>query len=344
MRNGNPIAVTLAAALLGGAALAAPATDAQKCEAAFESASAKFGQCRLSAESKFTRTNDDAKRTGALARCSTKLEGALDRAVTKYGSGDCTAEAPAAFDAFLAQCASDVEAAAGVGGALPAPADGGPLTNGGVHTGEILSGDADLWTFSAGVGERIDLHVGEIAETDDFRPWLRLLAPDDTLLGATSGVAAAAIEGVASIAGTYLVLVSSFDSSFDGAGTYRLTAAKTQGAVTVSDGDQGGPLTSPVFQPGEILRGDLDVWTVAANAGDTITVHLDEVDDADDFAPWVRLWAPDGSSLANAFGLTSADIGLTVVPVTGTYLVLVASFDSGFDGTGTYELSVSVVP
>jgi hypothetical protein len=33
-----------------------------------------------------------------------------------------------------------------------------------------------------------------------------------------------------------------------------------------------------------------------------------------------------------------------VAPVTGTYLVLVASGDISFDGAGTYELTVTVGP
>ena len=39
-----------------------------------------------------------------------------------------------------------------------------------------------------------------------------------------------------------------------------------------------------------------------------------------------------------------AAIDGVVAPVTGTYLVLVASFDSGFDGTGTYRLTMTKTP
>ena len=146
------------------------------------------------------------------------------------------------------------------------------------------------------------------------------------------------------VVGTYLVLVASFDSGFDGAGTYRLTLAKTQGASAVSEGDQGGPLTSGSIHDGEILPGDLDVWTITVDAGETIAAHIDEVTETDDFRPWIRLWAPDGAALASTSGLLTADIGPLVAPVTGSYLVLVASFDSGFDGAGTYQLTATVGP
>jgi hypothetical protein len=222
---------------------------------------------------------------------------------------------------------------------------GGPLTNGAIHEGEILQGDVDVWTFTANAGERIAIHTGEMTDTDDFRPWLRLWAPSGASLAETSGVSADAINNVvAPVTGTYLVLVASFDSGFDGEGTYRLTMTHTPGPITVSPGDQGGALTNGGTHNGEIIRGDVDVWTINATAGQTITVNINEVVDNDDYRPWIRLWAPNGASLGDVAGVTSAQINGAVAPATGTYLVLVGTFDSGFDATGTYSLVVTVSP
>jgi hypothetical protein len=222
---------------------------------------------------------------------------------------------------------------------------GGPLTNGAIHTGEILQGDVDVWTFTANAGERIAVHTGEITDTDDFRPWIRLWSPTGATLGSTSGLSAAAIDNVvAPVTGTYLVLVATFDSGVDGEGTYRLTMTHTPGPITVSPGDQGGPLTLDATHTGEIVTGDLDVWTLMVTAGHRITVNINETSETNDFRPWIRLWAPNGATLGSTSGLTSAQINSAVAPVTGTYLVLVGSFDSGVDGTGTYSLVVSVSP
>jgi hypothetical protein len=221
---------------------------------------------------------------------------------------------------------------------------GGPLVNGAEHTGEIVQGDVDLWTFTATAGDRIALHVGELAETDDFRPWIQLWAPTGASLGSTSGVAAAAMDAVAPVTGTYLVLVASFDSGFDGTGTYRLTMAHTPGPITVSPGDEGGALTSGVSRAGTIARGDLDVWTISVAAGQHITVNLSQTSETDDFRPWQQVWAPNGALVGSTSGIDTAALVNATAPVSGTYLVLVASFDSGFDGTGTYSLDVGVSP
>ncbi len=222
---------------------------------------------------------------------------------------------------------------------------GGPLTNGAIHLGEILQGDVDVWTFTANAGERIAVHIGEIADTDDFRPWLRLWAPNGASLGDVAGVSATVIDDiVAPVTGTYFVLVATFDSGFDGEGTYRLTMTHTPGPITVSPGDQGGPLTNGAIHEGEITQGDVDVWTFTANAGDRITLHIGEIADTDDFRPWLRLWAPNGATLGDVAGVSATVIDDIVAPVTGTYLVLVATFDSGFDGEGTYRLTMMHTP
>jgi hypothetical protein len=175
--------------------------------------------------------------------------------------------------------------------------EGGPLTNGGMHTGEIVQGDADVWTFTATAGDRVGVHIGQISETDQFRPWIRLWSPTGAELGSEAFDDAAAIFAnlTAPTTGTYLVVVASFDfPTFDGEGTYRLTMVHTPGPITVSAGDQGGPLTNGGMHTGEILQGDVDAWTFTANAGDRISVHIGQITDTDDFQPWIRLWSPTG--------------------------------------------------
>ena len=41
--------------------------------------------------------------------------------------------------------------------------DGGPMTNDVMHTGTILTGDLDMWTFTANSGDKLEVRVGKIS-------------------------------------------------------------------------------------------------------------------------------------------------------------------------------------
>ncbi len=121
MRTSIPLALVLAVGATSAAA-AAP-TPAQRCAADVELASAKYAQCRLVAESRFSKDLDATRRTAALARCSDKLQQSFERATLRYGAA-CTSEPVSGFDQYLAQCSDDVVAASVMGGSLPACGDG----------------------------------------------------------------------------------------------------------------------------------------------------------------------------------------------------------------------------
>ncbi len=93
----------------------------------------------------------------------------------------------------------------------------------------------------------------------------------------------------APVTGTYLVLVASFDSGFDGSGTYRLTLRQDTRSGHRVRRRSRRTAHQRCHTPGEILRGDLDAWTFTANAGDRIAVNTGDIVDTDDFRPWLRL-------------------------------------------------------
>src|SRR5258705_141238 len=143
----------------------------------------------------------------------------------------------------------------------------------------------------------------------------------------------------------YLVLAASAYSGVYGTGIYRLTMTHTPGPITISAGDQGGPLDNGALHTGEILQGDLDVWTFTATAGDRIGVNIGEITDTNGaFWPWIRVWGPNCANLGSNFGTDAAELSDLIAPVTGNYLVLVASANSGVDGTGTYRLTMTHTP
>ena len=339
------------------------------------------------------------------------------------------------------------------------------LINGALHRGSISSaGEVDTWTFTANAGDRIAVHIGEIADNNDFRPWIRLGARPGARSARRRLDAAAVIDGIAApltrdlpgpgrqlrqrvrrhrhvsphhdaharpdhrVAGrpgraadqrrdphrrdpagrpgrldvhrhrrrahrrahrrdrpTPTTSVRGFGCGLPTARRwpspvrYRRrarsttrsrrspaptscssrasTAASTAPARIASrwrtrrapsrcpPGDQGGPLTNGALHTGEILQGDLDVWTFTANAGDRIAVHIGEI------VGHRRLPAVD-----SPVGPERRDLGSHVRhstrprstasshPSPAPTSCWSSSFDSGFDGTGTYRLTMTHTP
>src|SRR5215467_1322852 len=85
---------------LASAASAAP-TDAQKCEVAIEVASGKYAQCRLNAESKYTKNGDFDAVTSAFNKCTAKLQDKYDKAFESYGGACATTEPASEFAEHL---------------------------------------------------------------------------------------------------------------------------------------------------------------------------------------------------------------------------------------------------
>src|SRR3989442_1307249 len=123
---------------------------------------------------------------------------------------------------------------------------GGPRTNGAANAGSKSYGDFNSWTFTATQGDYIALSVGtETQATAHFAPWIRLVSPTGALLGDSfTQTGTSDIGATASTSGTYTVIIGSYVGGFyDGTGSYLLTLAQGPGAVVVSAGDEGGPMT-----------------------------------------------------------------------------------------------------
>src|SRR5439155_1462220 len=85
-----------------------------------------------------------------------------------------------------------------------APLDeGGPLTNGWMHTGDLQAGDLDVYSFRAIAG---DGYVQRMGSTN-YNPWLRLYGPNSQLIGfagtGNGGFSVAEISGRATNDGLF---------------------------------------------------------------------------------------------------------------------------------------------
>lgn len=235
---------------------------------------------------------------------------------------------------------------------LISPGDeGGELANGATQVGTVHVGDLDVWTFTAAVGDSIVARAGEVTEesgTGGFTPALRLYGPNGSLLDSESANLNAVEVGVtASIGGSYTLVVSDGGSYIDGAGSYRVHLAKAPGDITVSPGDEGGPLTNGGTFTGSVHQGDLDVWTFTAATGDSLVVRAGEVTDAGGtggFTPALRLYGPNGSLLdSDAGNVNAVEVNATAAQ-SGVYAVVVSDGGSYIDGSGTYRLHLVQSP
>ncbi len=222
--------------------------------------------------------------------------------------------------------------------------EGGELTNGAHHTGAIHAGDLDVWTVTASAGDSILVSMAEVGGDTAFRPWMQLRSPTGQSLGSSSDARGARLEAAATVAGVYTVVVASGTFGLEASGTYTLTLAQAPRPFVVPVGDEGGPAINGSNHTGVIPIGDLDMWTFEASAGSAIVVSIGETGGDSDFAPRIRLRRPAGPIVTTSqSGGTAARI-FDIATVTGTYVVIVDTSDTGLDGVGNYTLTIAVAP
>jgi hypothetical protein len=220
--------------------------------------------------------------------------------------------------------------------------EGGPMTNGVMHTGTIDSGDLDVWTFSANTGDALTVRMGETINGSSLTPGLRLYGPTGVLLDSfAAGGVAAEVSVRATNSGTFTVVVGDNSSFLTGSGAYRLTLGKTGDLIVILPGDEGGPMTNGVMHTGMLEVGDLDVWSFAAAAGDNLTVRMGELVDGSSLTPAIWLYGPNGALLDSyGAGGVAAEVSIRATN-SGTFTVVVGDFSSFYAGSGTYRLTLA---
>jgi hypothetical protein len=228
---------------------------------------------------------------------------------------------------------------------VPAGDDGGAMTNGANHVGNVGLGDLDQWSFDATAGDQIFLKIGKTDVAASLQPGMTLVGPTGTIIRNTFGSLSAEIQAAAPTTGKYTVVVEDERSAGNpGTGGYSLTLAKAPGTLVVPVNDEGGSMTNGANHTGTILLGDLDGWTFSAAAGEQIIVRIAKTDLASTLNPGITLVGPTGAILRNTFGDLGAEIDVAA-PETGTYTVIVEDERSaGNPGTGGYVISLAKAP
>jgi hypothetical protein len=213
--------------------------------------------------------------------------------------------------------------------------EGGALTNGVQNVCGLPTGDLDVWTFTANIGDSIVVRAGETNAGSLLTPWVRMYSPTGVLLDSNSGSSAGEVTFRATNSGAFMVVMADANDAGSESLAYRLTLAKTGEAVVTAAGDDGGTLTNGVQNVCGLPTGDLDVWTFTACAGDWIDLQITELTGGTGFTPSMRLYAPNGVLTNSESGSTTAQISRTV-PLTGTCILIVGN---NAEGAGTYQLT-----
>ncbi len=244
---------------------------------------------------------------------------------------------------------------------VPAGDEGGPLVNGRAHAGRIGApgdataisswlGDMDAWTFDAHAGSTVLLSLGEVdGPINGFQPWLRVFGPDGTPVAFGLSIRFAAAQS-----GRHTVVVGGFNVFappggltvyYHTVGDYRLhVAAMGLPFPPPTAGDDGGALgvgttagRLGTTQPGE-HRGDLDVWTFDATAGQALLLAAD--------TPF-QLFDPSGVLVFESVLITSTSVSTLLsfvgnATATGAYAVVVGWYEDG--PSGEYAIDRAAVP
>ncbi|MDH3933687.1 MAG: pre-peptidase C-terminal domain-containing protein, partial [Gammaproteobacteria bacterium] len=176
----------------------------------------------------------------------------------------------------------------------------GPITNGDSPTDTIdFDGEIDTWTFSANSGDGIRVNIGA-TDRVNFTPLIRLYDPGSTQVASNQGTFSADITWQAAQSGTYTVEVLDSSGTPNGTATYTLYLATIPGSFIIPAGDEGGePKNGGVVNPGSIDLGDMDLWTYPADAGDTLLIHVGEINGTG-LGPELVLYSPDGVELGSS--------------------------------------------
>jgi hypothetical protein len=231
---------------------------------------------------------------------------------------------------------------------ITAPGDqGGPMTNGFMHTGRIDLGDLDVWTFNAKAGDGIMVRMGNTTTNGLLDPYLRIFGPDGAMITPLAvggyGYAAEDITFRATSSGLFTVLLNGGSVADGGEGDYRLTVAKTGEPLTTAPGDEGGAMTNGYMHTGKISLGDIDSWTFNAKAGDGIVLRMGNATTNDLLDPYLRIFGPDGAPVAPVIG----DYGYQAEGLAfratsnGVFSVFLSGGNFARGGEGDYRLTVA---
>lgn len=190
--------------------------------------------------------------------------------------------------------------------------------------------DQDSFTFYSEAGDNILARVADTAG-NAFYPRISLYSPSGTRVSFAAHHTATGLNYTVPVSGEYSFVIS--DHYQANTGAYQFYFNRISGA------NEHGMLVNDSLNTGQIDLGDLDSYTLTANAGDNILLRIADTAAASLY-PRMTLYAPDGSQISQVAHHTATGIDHTAT-VGGVYTVVIS--DHYVTGTGAYKLFFTLV-
>jgi hypothetical protein len=217
---------------------------------------------------------------------------------------------------------------------LNTPVSASTLDFGQTHLDALaVAGQFATYTFAGATGDSVLARMG--STTSALSPHLRIYQPNgESLCAAYSYAAAHDIAGcLLPSDGQYTLVLS--DYAGVATGSYGISLQRLNDPSNVTPLSFGDTLPKTITAAGEI-----DTYTFAASASDTVVVRMGSA--ATTLDPHIRVYGPDGVKLCEVASYNRAITSYgCLLPNDGSYSILVNDY-SGAD-TGTYGISLQRV-
>jgi hypothetical protein len=164
-----------------------------------------------------------------------------------------------------------------------------PMMNGLAHEAELVRGGLDVWSFAAQADDGLVVRMGALAGVS-LTPWIRVYGPDGELLAEAADSWTGNRDNVVTLeapsSGVYTVMLSAAHLNQSGFYNFQL------GRAPVRAGDEHEVMEQGVVYPAELVRGGVDVWSFAADAGTDVAIWMAAVTGSA-LTPWIRLYGPE---------------------------------------------------
>lgn len=220
---------------------------------------------------------------------------------------------------------------------VPPGDEGGAITNGGSYPGTLDKGDLDLYNFDASAGDQVEVRIGTLG----VYPKLSLYGPDGGLVETVnnSSYGDVFMRVTATNAGNYTVVAQ--NRNFNAAsGDYTLYFVKSPGTFIVPAGEEGPWMTNGGSYAATLDKGDLDLWSFDANAGDQVVVRVG----TPGVYPLMTIYGPNGGVVDEVFNSSYVDTrSVFTATNAGTYTVLLQNRNQNA-ASSTYQISLARIP